>query len=275
MTRIQLRTRQSLQTATPAILLTLALAFLAGCGNHRSVAYTPPPPPGATAGYNSYPSQQAENAQSAENNLPSESAYRSRPSAGLTADQQYVDSHRPIYTETGLASWYGPLYNHHQAADGSIYHQNELSAAHRTLPLGSIVKVTNLRTGQSAVMRITDRGPFIPGRIIDLSAASARAVGLYRAGVGRVRVSVYYAPEPLNYGGTWAVQIGAFDSKHAAVKLERHLQRKYPTASVIEFHGPTGDWVRIRPDAGNREVAMHIAHTVDPRQGAAFLVRLD
>jgi rare lipoprotein A len=248
--------RSRAQATLLALLLPLSLAALTGCGHRRVAAYTPPPPSAVTPAYNS--------------ESPS-----SRPSAGLTADQQYVESHRPIYTETGLASWYGPLYNHHQAADGSVYHQNELSAAHRTLPLGSIVKVTNLRTGQSAVMRITDRGPFVPGRIIDLSAASARAVGLYREGVGPVRVSVYYSPEPLDYGGKWAVQIGAFHSRHAAVKLERRLQRKYPSASVIEFPGPTGDWVRIRPDAGNREIAMHIAHTLRPTQGAAFLVRLN
>lgn len=234
-----------------ALLLTLSLAAVTGCARRRISAYTPPPP--------------------AYNNTPSQPAY---PPA-LNSDQQFVATHRPIYTETGMASWYGPMYNHHQAADGTVYHQNELSAAHRTLPLGSIVKVTNLRTGQSAVMRITDRGPFIPGRIIDLSAASARAVGLYREGVGQVRVSVYYAPEPLDYGGRWAVQIGAFRSKHAALKLERHLQNKYRSASVIEFRGPTGDWVRIRPYDGNREIAMEIVHSVRPKQGAAFLVRLN
>ena len=264
MPRLPLR----MQTLLLVLLLPLSLAALTGCG-HRSAAYTPPPPPTAsTPAYNNYPSQPA-------NSESESSPYRSRPTAGLTADQQFVDSHRPIYTETGIASWYGPLYNHHQAADGSVYHQNELSAAHRTLPLGSIVKVTNLRTGQSAIMRITDRGPFIPGRIIDLSAASARAVGLYREGIGRVRVSVYYAPEPLDYGGAWAVQIGAFHSKHAAVKLERRLQRKYPSANVIEFHGPTGDWVRIRPDGGRHEVALQIVQKVRPTQGAAFLVRLN
>lgn len=250
------------RAALPVLLLSASLVAVTGCARRRVAAYTPPPPsPTAnTPSYNTYPSQPA---------------YPPKPLAGLTADQQYVESHRPIYTEVGIASWYGPLYNHHQAADGSVYHQNELSAAHRTLPLGSIVKVTNLRTGQSAVMRITDRGPFIPGRIIDLSAASARAVGIYRAGLGRVRVSVYYSPEPLDYGGAWAVQIGAFQSKRAAVHLEHRLRRRYRSASVIEFRGPTGDWVRIRPYDGNRNLAMQIERTVHPSQGAAFLVRLD
>lgn len=239
------------RSALPVLLLAVSLATLSGCSHRRVAAYAPPPPSSAPA-YNNGP------------------AY----TPGLNADEQYVQDHRPIYSQVGIASWYGPMYNRHQAADGATYHQDELSAAHRTLPLGSIVKVTNLHTGQSAVMRITDRGPFIPGRIIDLSAASARAVGLYQAGVGEVRVDVYYTPEPLDYGGTWAVQIGAFRSKSAAVHLERRLQRRYSSASVIEFKGPTGDWVRIRPENGNREVAMEIVRTLRPRQGAAFLVRL-
>ena len=253
--------RTRYRAALPALLLTLSLAAVTGCARRRVAAYIPPAPTSTSApAYGSFPSQPA---------------YQQKPLAGLTADQQYVESHRPIYTQVGIASWYGPLYNHHRAADGRVYHQNQLSAAHRTLPLGSIVKVTNLRTGQSAVMPITDRGPFVPGRIIDLSAAAAHAVGLYRAGIGEVRVSVYYSPEPLDYGGSWAVQIGAFRSKRAALRLEHRLQNEYRSASVIEFRGPTGDWVRIRPYDGNRQIALQIVHTVRPKQGAAFLVRLD
>lgn len=266
MTPSQPRLPSRLRAAFPILLLTLALAALSGCSHRRVAAYVPPPP-------------SASGSQPTYNNFPPHPAYgtptQAKPQAGLTADQLYVQTHSPIYTQVGIASWYGTVYNHHRAADGSVYHENELSAAHRTLPLGSLVKVTYLRTGQSAIMRITDRGPFVPGRIIDLSEAAAKAIGLYRAGIGRVRVSVYYSPEPLNYGGRWAVQIGAFRSKRAAIHLERRLQRKYRSASVIEFRGPTGNWVRIRPDGGNRQIAMRIARTVRPRQGAAFLVRLD
>lgn len=249
-----------LRATLPVLMLTASLLALSGCSHHRVEAYTPSAPSVGSPAYN--------NGASGYNNQ-----YPAQPA--LSADEQFVDTHRPIATQIGLASWYGPMYNHHPAADGTVYHQNQLSAAHRTLPLGSIVKVTNLLTGQSAVMRINDRGPFIPGRIIDLSAASARAVGLYRAGVGRVRVDVYYSPAPINSGGRWAVQIGAFHSKRDAMRLEGHLQRKYRTASVIEFKGPTGDWVRIRPYDGNRRIALQIADTLRPQQGAAFLVRLD
>ncbi len=238
------------RAALPVLLLTASLAAISGCARRRPVAYTPPPPT-ATA--------------------PSQPAY----SPTLARDERYVATHRPIFSQIGIASWYGPKYNHHRAADGRVYNEDGFSAAHRTLPLGSLVKVTNLRTGQSAVMRITDRGPFVPGRIIDLSEASAKAVGIYRSGLGRVRVSVYSTPEPLFGGGSWAVQIGAFRSRHAARRLEHHLERKYRSASVIEFRGPTGDWVRIRPRNGNRKLAERIARTVRPRQGAAFLVRLN
>jgi len=191
------------------------------------------------------------------------------------ADWHYVETHRPLYYQIGMASWYGPQYNHHRAADGEVYHQNSISAAHRTLPLGSLIKVTNMSTGQAAVMRVTDRGPFVPGRILDLSEAAAKEVGIWREGVGKVRIDVYYTPEPVTEGGRWAVQIGAFHSRRAAVRLESKLQRRYRTASVIEFKGPTGNWVRIRPEDGNREQAVQIVHSVRPSEGKAYLVRLD
>ncbi len=87
---------------------------------------------------------------------------------------------------------------------------NAMTAAHRTLPLGSIVRVTNLKTGHSALVRITDRGPFIPGRILDLSLAAAKQVDVWLPGVATVRIDVLETPAPLNIGGRWAVQIGAF-----------------------------------------------------------------
>ena len=93
-----------------------------------------------------------------------------------------------------MASWYGPPYTNRKAADGSIYDQNAMTAAHRTLPMGSIVRVTNLNNSLSVMVRITDRGPFVHGRIIDLSLAAAKATGVYRAGVAKVRVEAYAGP---------------------------------------------------------------------------------
>lgn len=90
----------------------------------------------------------------------------------------------------GEASWYGGDYQGRRAADGQRYNMYELTAAHRTLPLGIEVKVTNLENGRSVDVVITDRGPFVEGRIIDLSFAAAQALGMLDAGVARVRIEV-------------------------------------------------------------------------------------
>ena len=82
---------------------------------------------------------------------------------------------KPIATETGLASWYGPPYHNRRGSNGEVYNMHAMTAAHRTYPLGSIVRVTNVKTGATALVRITDRGPFIPGRILDLSLAAAQS----------------------------------------------------------------------------------------------------
>ena len=100
------------------------------------------------------------------------------------ADAQKVATGTPVYSEVGKASWYGPPYNRRRGANGQIYDQEAMTAAHRTLPMNSLLRVTNVQTGQSAIMRVTDRGPFVPDRVLDLSLASARAVGVYRPGDG-------------------------------------------------------------------------------------------
>ncbi len=90
----------------------------------------------------------------------------------------------------GLASWYGPGFHGGQTASGERFNQNDLTAAHRTLPFGSQVRVTNVNNGRSVVVRINDRGPFIGGRVIDLSAAAAQAIGMINSGVAPVKVEV-------------------------------------------------------------------------------------
>ena len=195
--------------------------------------------------------------------------------ADSSADEAFVASHPVIYREEGLASWYGPPYDKRRGANGEIFDKNALTAAHRTLPMNSLLKVTNLSSGQSVVLRITDRGPFVPDRMLDLSLASAKAIGVWRPGVARVRVEVYAAPAPLDAGGRWCVQIGAFKNEKGAFKLRDQLTRKYQTANVIEFAGPTGHWVRIRPMKDDKGRAVEIAKDLEPSEGQAYLVRLD
>ncbi len=198
------------------------------------------------------------------------------PLHGISAeDRKYIRTHRPILTEEGMASWYRAPYKGAKAANGQVFNDHALTAAHRTLPMGSLVVVTNLKTGQSAAMRITDRGPFVEGRVIDLSIASAKATGVYLAGTARVRIDVYRTPKPIDTGGRWCVQIGAFASERKAKKLKVQLERKYPGASVIEFSGEDKYWVRIRPEGDDRKQAERIARQLHPAEGEVFLTRLD
>jgi len=151
-----------------------------------------------------------------------------------------------------------------------------MTAAHLTLPLGSIVRVTNLKTGHSALVRITDRGPFVVGRIIDLSLAAAKALDVYLPGIAKVRLEVLQAPVSLDTGGRWAVQIGSFSRQKAAAELADHLQKRYQAAKVVKFLSPVGVWwVRVRVLDDDRQRATVLAHEAETAEGSVFLVRLD
>ena len=185
----------------------------------------------------------------------------------------------PFATETGLASWYGPPYAGRRGADGTVYDQEAMTAAHLSYALGTVVRVTNLANGESAVVRITDRGPFVRGRIIDLSLRAAKEIGVYRAGVVKVRVEAFNQPalKPNTpVGGRWCVQVGAFPSEAEARQEKLELLARYPRARVLAFAGPTGWWVRLNPMAGDRgaaEEAMASIHLPDEAQ--PYLVRTD
>ena len=178
---------------------------------------------------------------------------------------------KPVLTEVGLASWYGP-YQNRRAADGSVYDGNGMTAAHRTLPMGTTVRVTNLTTNQSVLVRITDRGPFVPGRTLDLSLAAAKAIGLYKMGVAQVKVEAFAKPGA-DPEGRWCVQIGAFIDPNDAIQMKNDLLSRYKTAKVIEFAGPTGHWVRINPAQPDRATAARIAESIHLPDAEPYLVR--
>ena len=179
-----------------------------------------------------------------------------------------------IYTETGYASWYGAEFHNRRAANGEIYDMNEPTAAHRTLPFGSRVRVTNLKTGESTIVRINDRGPFVTNRIIDLSVAAAKAAGVWRPGTAPVRLDVLDAPVDILHGGRWCVQIGAFDDRDEASQLKQKLIRRYSGAKVIQFTGPTGEWVRVRVPQDDKQRAQEVAKNTQT-SAPVWLVRID
>jgi rare lipoprotein A len=198
------------------------------------------------------------------------------PDGGVSqSDLDYVLAHRPIYSEEGDATWYTAPYKGRRAANGQVFSDDALTAANRTLPMGSLIVVTNLKTRQASAMRISDRGPFVPDKILDLTIASAKSIGVYRVGTARVRIDVYETPKPIETGGRWCVQIGAFTSEDRALKLKEKLLREYPDAKVIEFAGERSYWVRIRPAGDDRGQAEEIARELEPEEGAAYLTRLD
>jgi hypothetical protein len=101
-----------------------------------------------------------------------------------------VEGLRPLRVETGIASWYGREFNGRHTASGEVFNENLATAAHRYLPFGTLVRVTNLNTNLSVTVRINDRGPFIHGRIIDLSAGAARLIGLWSSGLAPVKIEI-------------------------------------------------------------------------------------
>jgi len=128
------------------------------------------------------------------------------------------------WSQVGIASWYGYEFHGKRTASGEIYNMYAYTAAHRFLPFGTYVRVLNLDNGRSVVVRINDRGPFIRGRIIDLSYAAARAIGMIGAGTAKVKITVLPArPRPLTPVGFYYVQVGSFVEPQRAYELQRTL----------------------------------------------------
>jgi len=251
--------------ALPIFSLILVTLLLSGCGGHKKTQAQVPPPPALPApGSGSVPDR-----------APSESPSVTEKE-GQDEQIEAPAGAKTIFEETGMASWYGAPYHNRRGSNGEVYNMHAMTAAHRTLPLGSIVRVTNVKTGHAGIVRITDRGPFVEGRILDLSFAAAKALDVYLPGVAKVRLEVLQVPSPLETGGRWAVQIGSFAGEKNASQVADHLQRRYRTAKVLRFASPVGNWwVRVRVLDDDRERAQTLARETETPEGSVFLVRLD
>jgi rare lipoprotein A len=258
------------------LLLVVAVLMLGGCGGKKQAKVnTPPPPPIAVPStarvQTPNPPKPKPDVQTSK--VDAEKQEKSDTSA---SDLAALASVKPLSVETGKASWYGAPYHNRRSSNGEIYDMHAMTAAHRTLPLGSIVRVTNLKTDHSTIVRITDRGPFVEGRIVDLSLAAAKQADIWQAGVAQVRLEVLRTPVPFNSGGRWAVQIGSFAEENSARSLASRLTRRYKTAKVLSFGSPVGDWwVRVRVSQDDRKRAEEVAHDTHTAEGKVFLVRLD
>jgi len=236
--RLILRALQ--QTATLAVPFYL---FLAACGHkHRNAANTPPAP---------YPATNA--------------ASRHIPSPAV----------RVGYSEEGIASWYGIPYHGRAAADGEIYNMETLVAAHRLLPFNTWLKVTNLSNDKSVTVRVIDRGPFVGGRILDLSKAAARQIDLLGPGVGRVRLEVVATPADIPANDFYAVQVGAFSVYANADELRQQYAQRFGNAQLVLKQGATPMWRVLVGKEPSIQAAKQLAIVLGAQDRNVFVVRLD
>ena len=198
----------------------------------------------------------------------------------LRSGESFTTDSHPGSGEVGIASWYGYPYHGRTAADGTIYDMEQSTAAHRTLPLGTWVRVTNLQNRTFVDVRITDRGPFVDGRIIDLSRAAARAIDVLDRGVAPVRLDIIDAPvisrtPPAIGPAFYAVQVGAFQDKSHADRLRALLEKQYQFASVVPRPGTPVLWRVLIGREPSSSQASALADRLRLELGAAFVSRVN
>jgi len=238
---------------TVAGVLGALLLTTSACAPHRQPAPAPVPSGGPTPG--------------------------GAPPAGRPTGRAPAPSAAPVpsnYTEEGIASWYGVPYHGRRAANGEIYDMYKLTAAHRTLPFETVVRVTNQKNGKQVEVRITDRGPFVEGRIIDLSLGAARELDMVGMGIAPVRLVLVSSPgSPA--AGFFTIQVGAFLSRENAERLRRQMEERYSFALIQEYDAPQGLFYRVRVGKlASEDAARTLAEQLRAKEHVQpFVVRLD
>ncbi len=179
------------------------------------------------------------------------------------------------YTEQGVASWYGIPFHGRPAADGEIYDMEKLVAAHRLMPFNTWLKVTNLANNKSVNVRVIDRGPFVGGRIIDLSKAAARQIDLLGPGVGSVRLEVIAAPVDIPSNDFYAVQVGAFSVYANAERAREQYAQRFGTAQLAVKQGVAPLWKVLVGKESSLPAAQRLADQLSVEDQNVFVVRLD
>ncbi len=230
------------------ILILFIFSFL-GCSTALDATYGPgyiPPSKTSSKSYN--PSTPAKN------NPATQKAYKIK---GI--------KYQPIasasgFVQNGLASWYGRKFHGRKTSNGETYNMYDMTAAHKTLPMNTWVAVHNLENNKKIVVRVNDRGPFIRGRIIDLSYTGAKRLGIVGPGTAKVKISALgratsyskksknpVAFKPVDYWkGVFTVQVAAFQVKANAEKYKYKLSQSYPNAHIVTFTDERGVFYRVR-----------------------------
>jgi rare lipoprotein A len=245
-------------------LLTFSFLWLAGCAAKKPVAdhRQPPAQPSTTPEATS---------ESAKRNTDTSSPTSAHPKRSKIPPPPV-----PVgYTEQGNASWYGNPFHGRHASNGEVYDMYKLTAAHRTLPFETMVRVTNLNNGKTTTVRITDRGPFVENRIIDLSLAAAREIEAVGPGVVPIRLEVLGNVNP--NAGFFTVQIGAFRGRANAERLRDRLSASYAPIYIQQFSAADAIYYRLRVGKISGEDAAHdLGEQLRAKEGfTPFVVRLD
>lgn len=234
--------------------------FSVGCAGKRQVSAPPPAQPLPT------PNSTSETAKNSTNVPPPRHA-KAPPAPAPVG-----------YTEEGNASWYGNPFHGRHASNGEIYDMYKLTAAHRTLPFETVVRVTNLSNGKTTTVRITDRGPFVDNRIIDLSLAAAREIDSVGPGVVPVRLEVIGNIDVAALTeGFFTVQVGAFRDRANAERLRDRLSVTYSPIFIQQYDAPDGAFYRLRVGkVSGEDAAKELAAQLRDKEGFTTLVfRLD
>ena len=192
------------------------------------------------------------------------------------APKKYLQDSAPFKGEVqiGVASWYGSDFHGRKTSSGEVYNMHDMTAAHRTLPLGTHVRVTNLENGKSTDVRINDRGPFVKRRIIDLSYAGAQALDMVDSGIAMVKVEV--TKRPKQSVSQYTLQVGSFKEKKNAVLLKEELDKRYKDIYIVTTKIENSDYYRVRLGYfSSRESAQKMARRLTEDGYTVFTTRRD
>lgn len=179
-------------------------------------------------------------------------------------------------SQTGIASWYGPGFHGKATASGEVYNQDDLTAAHQTLPLGARLMVTNLENGSATEVLVNDRGPFAKGRIIDLSYAAAQAIGMIGPGTALVRLDIIDTPTPIaaiRSSLDYTLQIGSFSQLENAEQLRARLAKSFADVRISALQSRETTYYRVHLGSfSSRAAAEERGHQVIQAGYSAIIV---
>lgn len=241
-----------------------------GCASRRPVADRRPPPsvqPEPVAPDTADSAKRSADAQPSSTSSSAATPKRTKSAGSLASEG---------YSEEGNASWYGAPFHGRRASNGEIYDMYKLTAAHRTLPFDTLVRVINLSNGRSTNVRITDRGPFVENRVIDLSFAAAQEIDSVGAGIVPVRLEILSSGMDPG-SGFFTVQVGAFRDQANAARLRDRLNASYSPIFIQQYDSPEGLYYRVRVGkVSGEDAARRFGEQLRSHEGfTPFVVRLD